>query len=459
MAGSPSSEEGRLSAVHIRNARILSLDPEVGDIPRGDIVVEGGRIARIGRRLRARDARTIDASGTIAMPGFLNTHLHTWQTGIRGIAGNWSIREYLETMHARIAPRYTAEDTYIANLVGALNQIACGATTIFDWCHNNATPAHSDAAIDGLEESGIRAVFGHGSPKPDAKEGAPPFTHIPHPRSEIERLRKGRLSSDDARITLAMAALGPDFSTYDVTEHDFRLAREYGILISTHTWGAPTRLNRNGYRRLAKKGLLGPDHNLVHGNFLGDAELKLLVDHGVSVTVTPEVELQMSHGTPLTGRVRALGARPSLGVDVESNISGDMFTVMRMALQTQRALDNKAAAKANGAPEPAISPREALEWATIEGARALGLEDRIGSLAPGKAADLILIDTSHINLFPVHDPVESVVFHANPSNVDTVMIGGRIVKRGGRLRYRGLRAKQETLARSGRRILGKKVGG
>ena len=447
------------AAVHIRNARILSLDPAVGDIPKGDIVVEGGRIARIGRRLRARDARTIDASGTIAMPGFVNAHLHTWQTGIRGIAGNWSIREYLETMHARIAPRYTAEDTYIANLVGALNQIACGATTIFDWCHNNATPAHSDAAIDGLEESGIRAVFGHGSPKPDAKEGAPPFTHIPHPRSEIERLRKGRLSSDDARITLAMAALGPDFSTYEVTEHDFRLAREYGILISAHTWGAPTRLNRNGYRRLAKKGLLGPDHNLVHGNFLGDAELKLLVDHGVSVTVTPEVELQMSHGTPLTGRVRALGARPSLGVDVESNISGDMFTVMRMALQTQRALDNKAAVRADGAPEPAISPREALEWATIEGARALGLEDRIGSLAPGKAADLILIDASHINLFPVHDPVESVVFHANPSNVDTVMIGGRIVKRGGRLRYRGLRAKQEALAGSARRILGKKAGG
>ena len=444
------------AAVHIRNAQILSLDPAIGDIPKGDIVVEGGRISRIGRRLRAPGATVVDASGMIAMPGFVNAHLHTWQTGIRGIAGNWSIRQYLEAMHARIAPRYTADDTYIANLVGALNQIACGATTIFDWCHNNATPAHSDAAIDGLEESGIRAVFGRGSPKPDASEGAVPFTHIPHPRGEIERLRKGRLSSDDARVTLAMAALGPDFSTMEVTEHDFRLAREYGLLVSAHTWGAPTRLNRNGYRRLAKQGLLGPDHNLVHGNFLGDAELKLLVDHGVSVTVTPEVELQMSHGTPLTGRLRSLGARPSLGVDVESNISGDMFTVMRIALQTQRSLDNKRAVKANGAV--AISPREALEWATIEGARALRLENRIGSLAPGKAADLILIDGSHINLFPVHDPVESVVFHANPSNVDTVMIGGRIVKRGGRLRYRGLRARQEALAKSARRILGKANG-
>lgn len=428
------------AAVHIRNAQILSLDPAIGDIPKGDIVVEGGGISRIGRRLRAPGATVIEASGMIAMPGFVNGHLHTWQTGIRGIAGNWSIRQYLEGMHARIAPRYTADDTYIANLVGALNQIACGATTIFDWCHNNANPAHSDAAIDGLEESGIRAVFGHGSPKPDASEGAPPFTHIPHPRGEIERLRKGRLSSDDARVTLAMAALCPDFSTIEVTEHDFRLAREYSLLVSAHTWGAPTRLNRNGYRRLAKQGLLGPDHNLVHGNFLGDAELKL----------------QMSHGTPLTGRLRSLGARPSLGVDVESNISGDMFTVMRMALQTQRALDNKRAVRANGAV--AISPREALEWAAIEGARALRLENRIGSLAPGKAADLILIDGSHINLFPVHDPVESVVFHANSSNVDTVTIGGGIVKRGGRPRYRGLRAKQEALAKSARRILGRANG-
>ncbi len=446
--------------VLVRNAYVLSLDPAVGDIPQGDIVIENGTISRVGRRLRAAGARTIDAAGMIAMPGFVNAHLHTWQTGIRGIAGNWSIRQYLESMHARIVPRYTADDTYIANLVGALNQIACGATTVFDWCHNNATPAHSDAAIDGLEEAGIRAVFGHGSPKPDAKDGAPPYTHIPHPRSEIERLRKGRLSSDDARVTLAMAILGPDFSTYEVTEHDFRLAREYGLVVSAHTWGAPTRLNRNGYRKLAKKDLLGPDHNLVHGNFLGDAELRLLVDCGVSVTVTPEVELQMSHGTPLVGRLRALGARPSLGVDVESNISGDMFTVMRMALQPQRALDNKAAVKSNGAPPaaPSILPRETLEWATIEGARALGLERRIGSLTPGKAADLILIDGSHINLFPVHDPVESIVFHANPSNVDTVMVGGRIVKRGGKLRYRGLRAKQEALAESARRILGSSDG-
>ena len=439
----------------IKNGWVVTLDPKLGDTRGGDILVEDDRIVRVGRRLRATDVKIVDANGMIIMPGFVNAHLHTWQTGIRGIAGNWSIPEYLGLMHAKIAPRFTADDTYIANLVGALNQISNGATTIFDWCHNNATPAHTDGAIAGLKESCIRAVFGHGSPKPDTKEGELPFTHIPHPRNEIERLRRGPFASDDGLMTLAMAILGPDFSTYEVTEHDFRLARELDLLVSAHTWGAPNRMNKDGYQKLARKGLLGPDHNLVHGNYLGDRELKLVVDHGVSVTVTPEVELQMSHGTPLTGRIRALGARPSTGVDVESNISGDMFTVMRMTLQTQRALDNKETAKKTKAPAQAltISPREALEWATIDSARALRLDHRVGSLTPGKQADIILIDTDALNLFPVHDPIESIVFHANGSNVDTVMVAGRVLKKAGRLRFRGLAEKKEHLAKSGRRIL------
>ncbi len=439
----------------VKNGWLITLDSDLGDIRGADILVEDDRIARVGRGLRADGARPIDAEGMIVLPGFVNAHIHTWQTGIRGIAGNWSIPEYLHAMHAGLAPRYRAEDIRIANLVGALNQIANGTTTIFDWCHANATPAHTDAALDGLAASRIRAVFGHGSPKPDPGEGETPYSHIPHPRGEIARLRRGRLASDEGLVTLAMAVLGPDFSTYEVTEHDFRLAREFGLLVSAHTWGAPGRLNEDGYRRLARQGLLGPDHNLVHGNFLGDDELGLLIDRGVSVTVTPEVELQMSHGAPLTGRLRARGARPSLGVDVESAISGDMFTVMRMALQTQRARDNEAAAARGGAPAGGltISPREALEWATIDGARALGLDGRIGTLAPGKQADLVMIDANSLNLFPVHDPVEAVVFHANGSNVDTVMVAGRVLKKGGRLRHRDLAERKAELARSGRRIL------
>ena len=439
----------------IKNGTIISMDRRVGDFSKGDILVDGETIEKIGKSIRSPGAKIIDATSMIVMPGFVNAHIHTWQTGIRGVAGNWSIPEYLHEMHARIAPRYTANDTYLANLVGALNQLNLGATTIFDWCHNNATSTHTDGAIEGLQESGIRAVFGHGSPKPNAKKGALPFTHIPHPRSELERLRNGALSDDDGLVTLAIAALGVDFSTWEVTEHDFQLAKELNLIISTHVWGAPNRLNPDGYKKLSKLGLLDRRHNMVHGNYLSDDELKIIIDSGASVTITPEVEIQMGHGSPLIGRVRALGGKPSLGVDVESNISGDMFTVMRMALQPQRMLDNQAVAKATKAPAKALSikPREALEWATIDSACALGLDKKVGSLKPGKQADIIMLNGKDLNLFPINNPIESVVFHAHGGNVDTVMVAGKIVKQNGKLRFRGLEKKMNQLARSGRKIL------
>jgi 5-methylthioadenosine/S-adenosylhomocysteine deaminase len=439
----------------IKGGSIISMDRRVGDFAKGDILINGDRIEKIGKSLRSPGAKVIDAAGMIVMPGFVNAHIHTWQTGVRGVAGNWSIPEYLHEMHALIAPRYTANDTYLGNLVGALNQINVGATTIFDWCHNNATPGHTDGAIEGLKEAGIRALFGHGSPKPDAAKGALPFTHIPHPRSELERLRKGALSNDDGIVTLAMAALGVDFSTWEVAEHDFRLAKEMDLIISTHVWGAPNRLNPDGYSKLAKLGLLDKRHNMVHGNYLSDDELKIIVDSGASVTITPEVEIQMGHGAPLIGRVKALGGRPALGIDVESNISGDMFTVMRMALQPQRLLDNQATVRKTKAPTRSLSiaPREALQWATIDSARAMGLDKKIGSLKPGKQADIIMIDGKDLNLFPVNNPIETVVFQANSGNVDTVMVAGKILKQNKKLKYRRLEKKMELLARSGRKIL------
>ncbi len=444
-----------MTQILIKNGSIISMDRKIGDFDRGDILIENDKISKIARSVRAPKASMIDAKDMIVMPGFVNAHIHTWQTGLRGIAGNWSIPEYLHTMHANIAPRYTAHDTYLGNLIGALNQISNGATTIFDWCHNNATPSHTDAAIDGLVESGIRAVFGHGSPKPDAKKGQKPYTHIPHPRSELERLRKGFFSSNSKLITLAMAALGPDFSTWDVTKHDFTMAKDLDLIISAHVWGAPNRMNKDGYQKLFKMKLLGPNHNLVHGVYLSDKELKLIVDSGASVTVTPEVELQMGHGSPLTGRLRDLGVQPSIGVDVESNISGDMFTIMRMTMQNQRNLDNKRIASKTKIPAQklSIAPKEALAWATIESAKALQLDKKIGSLKPGKRADIIFINKKDLNLFPVNNAIEAVVFHANGSNVDTVIINGKIMKRNGKIIYRGIEKKKALLARSSRRIL------
>ena len=200
--------------------------------------------------------------------------------------------------------------------------------------------------------------------------------------------------------------------------------------------------------------LLGPKLNIVHGNDLSDDELKILIDGGVKMTITPEVEIQMGFGDPITGRVMKFGGKPSIGVDVESNISGDMFNVMRMALQIQRMIDNKPFADAHKPIESlSIAPSQALEWATINGAQMMGMEHKIGSLTPGKQADIILIRSDDLNLRPVNDPVNAVVFYANASNIDSVYIAGELKKKNGHLIYANLSTIMEKLEISGARIL------
>ncbi len=431
----------------IRNGWVISMDPAIGEVPDCDVLIEDGRIAAVGAGLEADGAEIIEARDRLVLPGLINAHIHLWQTGLRGLAGNWISAEYHKNVHGNLAMRYTPEDSYLATLVGALGQIDAGTTCVFDWCHNNATPEHSDRSIDALVDSGIRAVFGHGTVKPPQTPGMPHYSEVPHPRSEIERLRHGRLGSDDALVTLAMAILGPEFSTTDVVLEDFRLARELALVSSSHDWNKASRVSKEGFFAVASEGLLGPSHNVVHGNFLADDEVRLIVDSGASVTATPTVEMQTSHGDPLTGRLLALGATPSLGADTEIFVAGDMFHVMRFALQAQRALDHRAHA---GRGEPldrlTISPRQALEWATIEGARALMMDHRIGSLSPGKQADVILIRADDVGLAPINDPVLSIVLYAGPANVDTVLVAGRAVKRDGALVYpRAERLRQQQL--------------
>ena len=162
----------------------------------------------------------------------------------------------------------------------------------------------------------------------------------------------------------------------------------------------------------------------------------------------------MGHGEPVIARVLALGGRPTLGIDVESNISGDMFTMMRVGLQFARAQENQKILDGKTSPtQIAVPARRALEWATIDGANALGLGYKAGTLKPGKQADVILIRKSDLNLFPVHDALETVVFQASFANVDTVFVAGKIVKKDGKLLYPHLKEKMEALAESGRRLL------
>ena len=433
---------------------MITMDPRVGDLRPGSVLLEGDRIAAAGGEIPARDAEVIDGSSFILIPGLVNAHMHTWQTGLRAVSANWTLLEYFRWMHAGLATRFRPEDIRIANLAGALNQLNCGTTTLVDWCHNNPTPAHTDAAIEGLKESGIRAAFFHGSPKPDPKPGEPHFSEVPHPRSEVERLLRGPFVSRDQLLTLGLAILGPHYSTLEVSLDDFRLARELGLVASMHQGGGAPK-TPNGWDVLEREGLVGDYVNIVHGNDLSDDRLARFVDRGVTFSVAPENEMAQGHGHPITGRLRKLGAAPSLGVDLESVISGEMLVVARMALSHQRALDNAAFRAAGGTiPETSTIPvREALSWITVEGARMLGLQDHIGTISPGKQADLVFIRATDLNLWPVHDPVAAVVTQASLANVDSVMVAGEWRKRDGKLLFPGLERVKEDLYRSGSRIL------
>jgi len=437
----------------IKGGSILSMDPSIGDISVGDVLIEDDKIVEVGSQIDASDVEIIDASDMIVMPGLVNTHLHTWQTGLRGMAADWNMSDYLRAMHAGIAPAFGPDDIHIGNLIGALNQLSGGVTTVFDWCHNNPTPDHTEAAIDALEASGIRALFGHGTPKPDPKEGQRHFSEEPQPRSEIERLAKGRLSSNDKLVTLGMCILGPHYGVHDVNVHDLKLAREYDLLVSAHMGVGHARMVPDGIKKLFDEGLFDERFNVVHGNDLSDEEMKMIGGNGGSLTPTTGVEIQMGFGFPVTGRFLDAGGTIGLGIDVESNVTGDLFQEMRFTLSLQRLFENEPNTQANKPVAPLhYKARDALKWATIDGAKLMRMDHKIGSLTPGKQADVILIRMRDLNMFPVNRPAEQVVFYANCMNVDTVLVDGKIMKSNGVLNYQGLDDKMDKLANSAQSI-------
>jgi cytosine/adenosine deaminase-related metal-dependent hydrolase len=440
-----------MTATLIQNATVITMDSQ-GVLPKADILISEDTITDIAPEIQADDAQPIDATGCIVIPGLINAHMHTWQTALRGVAANWTLPEYFKKMHAGLATAFEPEDLHIATLVGALNQLNCGTTTLADWCHNNRTPQHNDAAVDGLLQSGIRAAFFHGTPKPDPKPGETPFWEVPHPRAEVERLLKKH--QGHPLLSVHAAVLGPHYSTLDVALHDFRMARELDVIASLHQGGGPAR-TPDGWQVLEAQGLLGPQVNIVHGHALDDGQLQRFCELGMSFSAAAESEMSQGHGHPLTGRLRALGKAPSLGVDLESVMGGDMLSQARIALGIQRSLDNVAHRAATGAipPTSTVSTLEALSWVTVEGARMLRQLHRIGTLKAGKQADLVLIRADLLNMQPVHDAVASVVFQATLANIDSVMVAGRWKKRHGQLLGVDLAPKLAALQASGRKIV------
>ncbi|WP_018897736.1 amidohydrolase family protein [Rhizobium sp. 2MFCol3.1] len=431
----------------IRGATIVTMDRSLGILPKGDLLFEGDTISAVGPNIQADDAEIVDGSDMIVIPGLINAHIHMWQTTIRGFGVNWTGIEHHLHMQTDIVPVYTPDDIKIAEYFGALNLLNGGTTTVYEWCHGNRTPEHSDAAIEGLQNSDIRSLFIHGSIKTLPREGEKHFSQIPHPRDEAVRLRK-RFGSNDGKVMLALGILGPDYSPLDICTQDFTLATELDLWSSAHVSGKPGKL-AGGYFTLKEKGLLTEKHNVVHANSMSDEELKLLIETGCSVTATSQTEVNGGWKEPLIRRVKELGGMPSIGNDSESSSAADMMEVMRWSMVLQRLfnniekskkLDKEPPAATNavfrGMERPArITPStyDALEWATMGNAKAFGLDHRIGSLTPGKQADITLIKRTGFNLAPAIDPVDAVVSFANPSNVDTVYVAGKLAKKDGRL--------------------------
>jgi cytosine/adenosine deaminase-related metal-dependent hydrolase len=410
----------------IRGGFVLSMDEAVGDVRGGDVLVEDGAIAAVGVDLPSDGAEVIDATGMIVMPGMIDGHKHAWQSIYRGTCGNQTLNQFFGEAVPATAPHLTPDDIYASTLLGAADALEAGVTTILDWCHATLTPAHARAGVAALRDSGIRAWFAHGRSLLTWSDRRADHT------ADIRDLQAEAFASDDGLVRLAMAARGPMFADLDVTGRDFALARELGIPISVHV-DMPSYAG-NDVVELDRMGALGPDVTLLHGNTLTDEEIDLALRAGCRFVDSSVCDVLMGIGQELTARL--LTRDIPFGISPDSAVvnTTDLFWVMRATVLLERSRVYGPVFASGRQPEAAhLTARRMLELATAGGAHAVWLADRIGSLAPGKQADIVLVRTRDVNMLPLNDPTEAVVFDAGPQNVDTVLVGGHVVKRGGRL--------------------------
>jgi 5-methylthioadenosine/S-adenosylhomocysteine deaminase len=436
----------------IRGAWVLSQDPAIGDLRSADILISGGRIEAVGPGLSAPDAEVIDGTDRIALPGFVDTHRHSWQSLIRHMSTDWTLPQYFSGVRGVLGNNYSPEDMYAANLIAMLDALDSGITTLVDWSHNNNTAGHADAAIQGVLDAGIRCVWAYGN----SNDEWLPVSDKPQSR-DVERIAKQWFSSTDQLVTLALAPRGPQFATKDVTVHDFGLARELDIPVTVHVgdgaWGKSLPV-----LWLEEQGFADSRTTYVHCNMLRDDEFDVIARTGGAISIAPELEMHMGHGRLATLRARDRGIPLSLSIDVCTSVGGDMFSAMRALLAGTRYLVNVAALDAGQAVDPLpITATEVLSFATQGGATAAWLGNTVGSITPGKAGDIILIRTDQYGMQPLNYPAGAVIESGNPNLVDTVLVDGKLVKRDGvllghdfaRVRAQAEQARDRVLAKSG----------
>jgi 5-methylthioadenosine/S-adenosylhomocysteine deaminase len=447
----------------IRGGSVMSMDPKVGDFVQADVLVEGKKILAVGRNLGAGDAGVIDARGRIVMPGFIDTHHHQFETALRSfLADGVLINDgsgtpsgsitYYEYILLKFAPVYRPQDVYINELFGGLSQLDDGVTTVHDVSQIHHTPQHSDAAIQALFDTGRRAAFGY-------FEGAgsnPP--NYAYPQDAI-RIKKQWFSSSDQLVHMIMGGevyLGPP-----IYSQSWQIGRQLGLQIAAHI------LSPFGIRPIldqlaqGKGGVkndigIGPDNLFIHMTGMSDLGWQAVKDKGAQVSLAVPIEMNMRHGMPPILKMQSLGMEPSLSVDVEVTLTADFFTQMRSMMNQQRMLVNQMildqgfppnpvdwglppAAAGNPWPTPPaglpapLTTRDVLRYATMNGAKALRLDDKVGSLTPGKEADIIILDATRINVAPLNQVPGAVVSLMDRTNVETVIVAGKVRKWKGRL--------------------------
>jgi cytosine/adenosine deaminase-related metal-dependent hydrolase len=452
----PPSEMGRPGRrIIIRGGSVMSMDPHVGDFPQADVLIEGKKILAVGRNLFAGNAAEIDARGRIVMPGFIDTHHHQFETALRSFLADGVLindgsgspsgtTTYYEFILNKFAPVYRPQDVYINELFGGLSQLDDGVTTVHDVSQIHHSPQHSDAAIRALFDTGRRAAFGYFESAGNFGAGIPGNQYP----SDAFRIKQQWFSSSDQLVHMIMG--GEVYLGDATTQQSWTIGRQLNLQIAAHI------LSPFGIRPImdalaAGTGGsnhdigIGPDNLFIHMTGMSDAAWLKVKEKGAQVSIAFPIEMNMRHGAPPIIKMQSLGMEPSLSVDVECTMTADFFTQMRVAMNMQRMVVNQMIleqgnfAPPNQWPTPApgtpplLTTRDVLRYGTMNGAKALRLDSKVGSLTPNKEADIIILDATAINVAPLNQVPGAVVSLMDRTNVETVIVAGKVRKWKGRL--------------------------
>lgn len=395
----------------LKGGVVLTFDATLGDFEKADVLIEDKKIVAVQPNINAT-ATVIDASKTIVLPGFIDSHHHNYQGALRNIQTNGLLEDYSRDIVGEATPFYRPEDAYVGELISAVRALDAGITTIMDISQVSNSPEHSDACVKGLQDSGIRSVFAYA-------RGFGPKAQYPQ---DLTRLQKQHFSSADQLLTLAMGT--------QMIQEQWEVARKAGVRIFTHVVG---RAASDTILKWGQAGLMRADNVYIHTTSASAEFMKMIAATGGGISIASPIEMTMRHGMPPLQLALDHGIRPSLSSDVETTMAADMFTQMRSVFTLQRAFINERAISGEKNLPALLPARDVIAFATVEGAKVTGLERKVGTLTPGKEADIVMLRTDQPNVLPFNNAYGAIVAHMDTSNVDTVMVAGKVMKRNGKL--------------------------